>query len=119
MSLTADFERRRYGRPQPEALPETDSAPAGTAARQSSSGSSGRKQSTALRIAAVQQSLRANARRSWRLRADWLPLSILGRLGRMLAAPFRAVGNLARWTAKAAAHSWMRARDGLRRLREG
>ncbi|WP_416377112.1 transglutaminase TgpA family protein [Arthrobacter sp. CDRTa11] len=119
MSLTADFERSRYGRPQPETSPETASGPAATAARQSSAGHGGRTASTAHRIAAVQHSLRANARRSRRLRADWLPPSILGQLGRMLGAPFKAIGSLVQWTAKAAAHSWMRARDGLRRLREG
>ncbi|MDQ5860995.1 MAG: hypothetical protein M3536_01885, partial [Actinomycetota bacterium] len=71
-----------------------------------------------VRIGAVQRSLRANVPLSRRLRADWLPASVMRRWGRMLTAPFRALGRLARRTAKAAARSWSRARGGLRRLSE-
>jgi hypothetical protein len=54
-----------------------------------------------------------------RLRAEWLPLSVMSRWGSIAGAPFRAVGSTAAHAAKAAAGSWTRARDGLRRLRNG
>jgi len=73
----------------------------------------------AARIMALQGSMRANVTRGRRLRAEWLPPSVMALWGRMLTAPFRFIGRQARRTAKAAARSWSRARDGLRRLSEG
>jgi transglutaminase-like putative cysteine protease len=102
--LTADFERRKYGPPGRLDSPAGD-APA--------------DDSAALRIAAVQRSLRANVPLSRRLRADWLPPSVMRRLWRMLTAPFRVLGGLSRRTAQAAARTWSRAREGLRHLSEG
>ncbi|MDI3193445.1 DUF3488 and transglutaminase-like domain-containing protein [Pseudarthrobacter sp. AL07] len=98
-SLTSDFERRHYGPPVQD--------PAGR----------GRTGAIAPRIAAVQQSLRANASLPRRLRADWLPPSVLGLWAWLLVAPFRGFNRLARVMAKAAARSWSRARDRLFRPR--
>jgi hypothetical protein len=101
ISLTADFERHAYGPPAAGSPGSVSAEPA------------------AARISALQGSMRANVTRIRRLRADWLPPSVLARWGRMLTAPFRFIGRLARRTAKAAAHSWSRVRDGLRRPSEG
>jgi transglutaminase-like putative cysteine protease len=95
LSLTADFERRHYGRP----LQDT----AGP----------GKPGTAASRIAAVQQSLRDNASFPRRLTADWLPASVLGKWGRLLASPFKAIGRLTLRAAKPAARSWTRARGRL------
>ncbi|WP_375372170.1 transglutaminaseTgpA domain-containing protein [Pseudarthrobacter sp. AB1] len=98
-SLTSDFERRHYGPPVQD--------PAGR----------GRTGAIAPRIAAVQQTLRANASLPRRLRADWLPPSVLGLWAWLLAAPFKKVNRLARGTANAAARSGSRASDRLFRPR--
>lgn len=94
-TLTSDFERRHYGRPVHAA------------------DGRGKAEQAASRIAAVQQSLRANASLLRRLRADWLPPSVLGQWSRILTAPFTGLGRVARRTAKAAARSCSRARGGL------
>lgn len=101
--LTADFERRKYGPP----------------ARQDNAAGDAPLADAPLRIAAVQRSLRANVPLSRRLRADWLPPSVMRRLARMLTHPLRAFGSLARRTAQAASRSWSRAREGVRHLSEG
>ncbi|HJV99046.1 MAG TPA: DUF3488 and transglutaminase-like domain-containing protein [Arthrobacter sp.] len=101
ISLTADFERRAYGPP-----------PAGSTG-------SGNEKPVAARIGALQTSMRANVTRGRRLRADWLPPSVMARWGRMLTAPFRFIGRVSRQTATAVARSWSRARNGLRRRGEG
>jgi hypothetical protein len=101
LTLTADFERRNYGRP---------GSPASSAQE---------PDRVAPRISAVQQSLRVNAPLRRRLRADWLPASVLGRWARLLAAPFRGLSTLTRRAAGAAARSWSRARAGLFRPRRG
>lgn len=87
-SLTADFERQRYGRPMEAASP------------------------AAARVAVVRESLRNNA--SWlvRFRANWLPPSLMRRWFHALGAPFRAVGTLFRRTGHGIARSW-RALRGL------
>jgi transglutaminase-like putative cysteine protease len=101
ISLTADFERRAYGPPDP------------------GSPGAGKEKPAAARIAALRNSMRANVTRRRRLRADWLPPSVIALWGRMLTAPFRLMGRTARRTAQAAARSWSWARDGLRRSGEG
>jgi hypothetical protein len=94
--LTSDFERYRYGRPQP-AGPNT--------------GGPGRERQDAggvdpaEHIGALELALRCNATRWQRFRAAWLPPSVMGRLGRMVAAPFRAAGRLLAATAKAASRA--------------
>jgi hypothetical protein len=101
ISLTADFERRAYGPPDP------------------GSPGAGKEKPAAARIAALRNSMRANVTRRRRLRADWLPPSVIALWGRMLTAPFRLMGRAARRTAQAAARSWSWARGGLRRSGEG
>jgi transglutaminase-like putative cysteine protease len=101
ISLTADFERRAYGRPAADSPGAAKEEPA------------------AARIEALQSSMRANVTRGRRLRADWLPPSVMALWGRMLTAPFRFVARVARQTARAAAHPVSRVRDGLRRSGEG
>ncbi|MGO4432255.1 DUF3488 and DUF4129 domain-containing transglutaminase family protein [Paenarthrobacter sp. RAF9] len=87
-SLTSDFERQRYGRP-------AEAAPA-----------------AATRIAVVRESLRNNATWLVRLRADWLPPSMMRRWVHALGAPFRAVGALGKWLGWTVAR-WWRALRGL------
>jgi len=96
--LTADFERQQYGRPDA-------GAPAGGA--------------PADRIALVRDALRENA--SWwtRLRATWLPPSLLARWRRRASMPLRAAAGPARSAGRVAAESWSRIRDAARRLRRG
>ncbi|MBT2530789.1 transglutaminase domain-containing protein [Arthrobacter sp. ISL-48] len=124
-SLTAEFERRKYGPPSRQDAPPaggtaSDGAAAGPATgRQAPAVASGGEESMALRIAAVQQSLRGNVPLSRRLRADWLPPSIMGRWGRILTAPLRALGRQSRRTAQAAARAWSKGLNGLRHLSEG
>lgn len=88
LTLTADFERRNYGRP---GNPATSAEEPGRVAP---------------RIWAVQQSLRDNAPLPRRLRAVWLPASVLRRWARFLAAPFRGIGTLTRRAGRAAARFW-------------
>ncbi|MEV8082414.1 DUF3488 and transglutaminase-like domain-containing protein [Pseudarthrobacter oxydans] len=112
-ALTAGFERHSYGRPSgadPEAA--ADGGQPGPAR-----GTGG---AVAAQIAAVESSLQANAGLPRRLQAAWIPPSVMGRLGRLLAAPFLATGHFLRRTAKAAArsrpgHSRQGAGDGVRR----
>jgi transglutaminase-like putative cysteine protease len=101
LTLTADFERRNYGRP---AGPAT---------------SAEKPDAVAPRISAVQQSLRDNAPLPRRWRAAWLPASVLGHWARLLAAPFRGIGTLTRRAVRAAARFWARVRGGLFRPRGG
>ena len=110
VALTAGFERHSYGPPS-GALPEgaADGGQPGSA-----------RSTVAAQVAAVESSLQANAGLARRLQAAWLPPSVMGRLGRLLAAPFLATGRILRRTAKAAAHSRLGlsrqgARDGVRR----
>lgn len=97
-ALTADFERHKYGPPlagEPEAdQPET--------ARKASRSS----EITAARIAALESAFRANSPTLRRLHAAWLPASVVGRFGRLLAVPFRAAGVAVGKAAKAAARTW-------------
>ena len=99
--LTADFERRNYGRPVNPATPAEQ------------------PDRTARRISAVQQCLRDNASLPRRLRAVWLPASLLGRWAGLLAAPFRAIGTLASRSMRAAARLRSWARGSLLRPRRG
>ena len=104
-SLTADYERQQYG---PPAGHTDGAAVAGAAAP-----------SAADRIAVVQASLRRHSRAARRIRAEWLPPSVMNRWGRIASAPFRAIARAAAIPAQAAALSWRTVLDGLRRLRQG
>ncbi len=97
-SLTGDFEHQEYGRPG--AGTRTDDSPAD-------------------RIALVRESLQANA--SWwtRLRAAWLPPSLIARWRGRASTPLRAVSAPAKTARHGAAESWPRLRDAVRRLRRG
>ncbi|WP_427173957.1 transglutaminaseTgpA domain-containing protein [Arthrobacter sp. 92] len=112
-SLTADFERQQYGRPVRERpaghRPALDREASGAGAGTSASD----------RLAEVQWSFRAHSRPLQRLRAAWLPPSVLARWGQGAAAPFRAGSRAAAHARRAGARSWRRLRDGLRRLRQG
>lgn len=105
-TLRSDFERRHYGPPS-----------AGAAGGQP--GTAPKPEPVARRIAALQQSLRDNASLARRLRATWLPASVMGRWAQWLAIPFHGVGQLAQRAGKAAARLWSRARNGLLRPRRG
>ncbi|MFF1384815.1 DUF3488 and transglutaminase-like domain-containing protein [Arthrobacter sp. NPDC058288] len=103
-SLTSDYERQQYGPPAGHAGGGAENVAASSAAD---------------RIAVVQASLRRHSRAGRRLRAEWLPPSVMNRWGRIAGAPFRAVRRAAAKPAQAAARSWRTVRDGLRRLRQG
>lgn len=94
--LTASFERFRYGRPAAEHSGRTadDDGRPGTA-----------DSGAAAHLAAIEDSLKANTGLAQRLRAVWLPPSVMTRLGRILALPFKATGRAAAETAQAAARS--------------
>ncbi|MET3951768.1 transglutaminaseTgpA domain-containing protein [Arthrobacter sp. UYEF36] len=98
-SLTADFERREYGRP-----------PSGP-------GASSTEASAVPLIAAVQSSLRAHARPLARFRAEWLPPSILAVWRRAGTAPFRAARRAAQRTRRGLATARSGVRGALRRVR--
>jgi transglutaminase-like putative cysteine protease len=106
--LTGAFERHQYGRP---GSPVEKASPAETVRPPDPS--------AADKIRVVRKALRRNAGLPGRLRADWLPPSVMSRFGRTAGSPFRAVGRVAAKAGRAAAGFWIRARDGLRRLREG
>lgn len=96
--LTGEFERFRYGRPPaaPTRQAMDDDGRPGAAAPGGGA---------AARLAALEDSLRANATLPQRLRATWLPPSVMARLGRILAAPAKFAGRVAVATAQAAARS--------------
>lgn len=112
-ALTLDFERRQYGRP----AAATD--PADADARTEDSRARMERSTAAARIAAVQASLRANAKPLVRLRAVWLPPSVISRWRVAFLAPFRALSRAGRRTRRGVAGSWMRIREGLRQVRRG
>jgi hypothetical protein len=100
-ALTEDFERERYGRPAVAA------GPAGAA------------DSAAARIALVQAALRANAKLLVRLRADWLPPSVLSGWRRALPLARRVLSRTAESTRRGIAGSWGKIRNTVRRVRRG
>lgn len=102
-ALTEDFEHQQYGRPA-----------AGPAA-----GDSRAADSAAARIALVEAALRANAKPLARLRAAWLPPSVMSGWRRSVYAPFGAVSRTAQRTRRGLAGSWLRTRDAVRRVRRG
>ena len=117
-SLTADFERRQYGRPPsgPGAGGvESGAAPDAATAAGSAAGRTG--VSAAPLIAAVHDSLRAHARPFVRFRAEWLPPSVLAAWRRAATAPFRAARRTAQRTRRGLAAARSRAREALRRVR--
>lgn len=100
-SLTAAFEQHRYGRPGSE-------GPAGALGPDLAAG-----------VAAVEESLQANAPRSRRWAASWLPRSVTRRLGLLLGMPFSAAGRAIRRLPRARAQVGPAADDGGSRSRGG
>jgi transglutaminase-like putative cysteine protease len=100
-ALTSDFERSEYGPP-----PAGADVTAGRTGRAGLRTGDAHQDVTGNRIAALDAALRAHAPALRRLRALWVPPSVMGRLGRLLAAPFRAAGAAAVQAAKAAARFW-------------
>ncbi|WP_427133216.1 transglutaminaseTgpA domain-containing protein [Pseudarthrobacter sp. S9] len=121
--LTEEFEREQYGRPAAgpgPAAPEGAAADGGApGAVAHDGGRPGGGESAAARIALVQASLRANAKPLVRLRAAWLPPSVMSGWRLSLTAPFRAVSRTAKRTRHGLAGSWLRTRDAVRRVRRG
>jgi len=106
-ALTEDFEREQYGRP------------GGVAGPARAAGSADPADSAAARIALVQASLRANAGFLVRLRAAWLPPSVMAGWRRALPAPRRFLSRTAQRTRRGLAESWGKIRNSVRRVRRG
>ncbi|WP_458779153.1 transglutaminase family protein [Arthrobacter sp. D3-16] len=98
--LTSDFERREYG------PPAAADVPGGSTGGTTPQAEGAYQEVTGNRIAALETALRAHAPTLRRLRALWVPPSVMGRLKRLLTAPFRAAGAASVHTAKAAARFW-------------
>ncbi|UKA55703.1 DUF3488 and transglutaminase-like domain-containing protein [Arthrobacter sp. FW305-BF8] len=101
--LTDAYERHQYGRPagqdaERHGLPE---------------------EAAVGHVGQVRQALRRNAGVVGRLRADWLPPSVLSRWGSVARWPFGVMGRAASRVGHAASALWRRTRSGLRRLRAG
>lgn len=122
-SLTADFERRQYGRPPSvhgvDGVPSGARPGSGTSAGSggSTAGAGSTEASAGPLIAAVRSSLRAHAGPLVRFRAEWLPPSILAVWRRAAAAPFRAARRTAQRTRRGLAGARSRVREALRRVR--
>lgn len=108
ITLTGDFERHQYGRPG-TGQAESDGTGDQTAG----------DLTPAQQIALVREALRRNAGLMARLRADWLPPSVMSRWRWIAGTPFRAVRGVAARVRRAVAGLWDKVRDGVRRLREG
>ncbi|MGO4227817.1 transglutaminaseTgpA domain-containing protein [Arthrobacter sp. YAF34] len=107
-SLTADFEREQYGRPS------TAPGSGGTGGNPAAADPA---DSAAARIALVQASLRAHAKPLVRLRAEWLPPSVMSGWQRVLPRPRRILVPTAQRTRRRLAGSWGKIRDAVRRVR--
>ncbi|MDQ0801954.1 DUF3488 and transglutaminase-like domain-containing protein [Arthrobacter sp. SLBN-112] len=90
--LTSAFEHHRYGRPDDGSPPTRGRAH--PAAQDIKAG-----------VAALADSLRQNATLPRRLRAAWLPPSVIRRLGLLVDVPFRAAGTGIRKAFHVAAHA--------------
>ena len=112
-ALTEDFEREQYGRP------------GGVAGPARTAGSADPADSAAARIALVQASLRANAGFLVRLRAAWLPPSVMSGWRRALRLPRGFLSRTAQYsrtarrTRRGFAGSWGKIRNSVRRVRRG
>jgi hypothetical protein len=113
-SLTDDFERHQYGRPAGAAGNGAGERPGGGSGSSVPDGSPG---AATVRITAVHAGLRANARALVRVRAAWLPPSVMASWRETLSTPFRAASRTAKRTRHGVAGSWLRIRDAVRRMR--
>lgn len=124
-ALTADFERQQYGRPAAGPAAGSGlsgtyaSAAGGSRADDSAAGGFRADDSASARIALVEAALRGNAKPLVRLRAVWLPPSVMSGWRRSAYAPLGAVSRTAKRTRRGLAGSWMRTRDAVRRVRRG
>lgn len=97
--LTTDFERYRYGPPPPSA----DGHDPYYAAEQARGAA--KNEGATAHLAALELSLRTNATLPQRLRATWIPASVMARPNRILATPIKAAGTSLTATAQAAGRS--------------
>jgi hypothetical protein len=102
-ALTDAYERHQYGRPAGQ-----DAARHGLP-----------EDAAVEHIGQVRRALRRNAGIVGRLRADWLPPSVLSLWGSVARWPFDVLGRAASRVGQAASALWRRTRSGLRRLRAG
>ena len=109
-SLTDDFERAQYGRPGGGSAADSGDT-AGNADAADPGASAG------ARIALVQASLRANAKPLVRLRAEWLPPSVMAGWRRSFRMPHRFLARAAQRTRRGIAGSWGKIRNTVRRVR--
>jgi hypothetical protein len=125
-ALTADFEREQYGRPSAAPGPAGTGRSASSGRPTGTDGSAGTDgnpaaadpaDSAAARIALVQASLRAHAKPLVRLRAEWLPPSVMSGWQRVLPRPRRVLVRTAQRTRRRLAGSWGKIRDTVRRVR--
>lgn len=115
-SLTADFERRQYGRPP--SAPGADGAEPGAGSSAGNTAGAGSTEAPAgPLIAAVRSSLRAHAGPLVRFRGEWLPPSILAVWRHAATAPFRAGRRAAQRTRRGLAGARSRVRGMVRRER--
>ncbi|RKR19471.1 transglutaminase TgpA family protein [Arthrobacter oryzae] len=110
-ALTEDFEREKYGRPSGAG------GTGGSGGRGGNPESANPAGSAAARIALVQDSLRAHAKPLVRLRAEWLPPSVMS--GWRRALPRRVPAGTAQRTRRWIAGVWGQIRNTARRVRRG
>ncbi|UVJ40714.1 DUF3488 and transglutaminase-like domain-containing protein [Arthrobacter sp. CJ23] len=108
VSLTGDFERQRYGRPGGAAGAAATEAQAAGGPGGDAAGAP-----AAERIGAVRESFRGNSPWWVRVRADWLPPSLMHRWSRILGSPFRGTARIARRSGRALRSLWRRLRSLL------
>ena len=113
-ALTEDFEREQYGRPAGHG---GNAGTGGSGGSGGTGGSGGNADSAAARIALVQAALRANAKPLVRLRAAWLPPSVMSGWRRALPLPRRVLSRTAQRTRRGLAGSWGKIRNAVRRVR--
>ena len=114
-SLTADFERRHYGRPLSGPVGAGAAARGNGSAAGADSEAGGPESVSGGRIAAVRASLRTHAGPLGRFRAAWLPASTLAAWRRAATWPVRAAGRAVQRTGHGVAGAWTGTRRFLHR----
>ena len=113
-ALTEDFEREQYGRPRGAAGTGGAGAPGGSGGNAQSEDPA---DSPAARITLVQGLLRANAKPLVRLRAAWLPPSVMAGWRRSFRLPHGILSRTAQRTRRGVTGSWGKIRNTVRRVR--
>lgn len=98
VALTGAFERHTYGPPVPDSQPDGHDGGATPIGAKAPGAAPGR---VADQVATLEEGLRSSASYPRRLRARWFPPSVMARLRRLVAAPFRAGGRTLRKAAGA------------------